>query len=312
MSVERKDFFVPSCDGIHTLSGVVFLPDGEVKGYFHVVHGMTEYIGRYERFLRDVAEKGWIAFGYDHLGHGKSVSDDSELGFIAEKNGWDLLARDVKTFSDAVRVEFGDDDARPYCLMGHSMGSFIVRLAATKYVKPQRLIVMGTGGSNPLASVGILLSGAVKLFCGARHVSSLVNNLAFGDYNKRFSNEEAEAPDPWLTTDIEVRKKYQNDPYCNFSFTVSAMGDLIRLTKYSNSAEWYRSFPKDLPVLLVAGENDPVGNYGKGVREVEERLLAVGVQCKCILYSGARHEILNDFTYENVKCDILDFCMSEQ
>ena len=76
MSVERKDFFVPSCDGIHTLSGVVFLPDGEVKGYFHVVHGMTEYIGRYERFLRDVAEKGWIAFGYDHLGHGKSVSDD--------------------------------------------------------------------------------------------------------------------------------------------------------------------------------------------------------------------------------------------
>lgn len=310
MAVERIDFSAPSSDGVHTLSGVVFLPSGERRGYFHVVHGMTEYIGRYEHFLCEMAEAGWVAFGYDNLGHGKSVLDESELGFIADEDGWDLLARDVKAFSQAVIAAFGDGERNtlPYCLMGHSMGSFIVRLAVERYVTPTRLIVMGTGGSNPMAGLGILLTEVVKIFRGSRHVSALINQMAFGDYNKRFPGEEAQAPDPWLTTDVEIRKKYGNDPYCNFQFTVSAMGDLIRLTKYTNSKRWYAQYPKEVPVLLVSGEMDPVGGYGKGVREVETRLKVAGADVTAILYDGARHEILNDFSYPNVVKDIVTFC----
>ena len=305
--IEKKEFLVPSTDGIHTLSGVVYLPKKEAKGLFHVVHGMTEHMARYDRFLTDMADAGWISFGYDHLGHGKTVKDDSELGYIAKKKGYELLARDVKVFSDAVRKEFGNEKM-PYCLMGHSMGSFVARLSAERFVTPDYLIAMGTACANPLADIGLTLIGAIKLFKGEKHISPLVNNIAFGSYNERFGGGTSEDPSPWLSSDDEVRKKYYADKYCTFKFTVSAMGDLIRLIKYSNGKQWYRNIPDSLPVLLVAGEEDPVGNYGKGVRKVEACLKKNGKNVECILYKGARHEILNDFTYEETRNDIIKFC----
>lgn len=305
--VEKREFLVPSSDGIHNLSGVVYLPCGEIKGLFCVIHGMTEHIARYDRFLSDMATEGWISFGYDHLGHGKTVNDDSELGFIAKKRGWELLARDVKAYSDAVRAEFGNEDM-PLCLMGHSMGSFVSRLAAQRFVKPQYLIIMGTGGANPAAGIGLALIGFIKLFKGDKHVSRLVDSIAFGSYNKRFGEGSPDDSKLWLTNDEDVRRAYYADPYCSFKFTVSAMGDLIRLIKYTNCSKWYRGMQKTLPVLLVSGKEDPVGNYGKGVKEVESKLGKQGIDVRCKLYEGARHEILNDFTYETVRNDIVEFC----
>ena len=308
--VEKREYSILSSDGVHTLSGVVYLPQGEAKGLFHVVHGMTEHMARYDRFLSDMAEQGFIAFGYDHLGHGKTVRDDSELGYIARKRGFELLARDVKVYSDAVRAEFATAEL-PLHLMGHSMGSFVARLAAARFVAPQRLILMGTAGANPAAGIGLALIGLIKCLRGERHISPLIDNIAFGSYNKRFGGNDPADPKRWLTTDEAARRAYYADPYCMFKFTVSAMGDLIRLIKYTNSASWYRSLPDGLPILLVSGEDDPVGNYGKGVCEVERKLRKQGRDVTCKLYPGARHEILNDFTYEAVRSDILAFCTNE-
>ncbi len=305
--IEKKSFSVLSSDGIHNLSGAVYLPDGEIRGLFHVVHGMTEHMARYDKFLSDMAERGWISFGYDHLGHGKTVNDDSELGYIAKKKGWELLAKDVKLYSDAVRAKFGSKEM-PFYLMGHSMGSFVVRLAAARFVRPDGLIVMGTGGSNPAAGMGLALIGLIKLFYGDKHISGLVDKIAFGSYNKRFGEATQEDTKLWLTNDESVRKAYYADPYCTFNFTVSAMGDLIRLIKYANCFAWYRNLPSSLPVLLVSGEDDPVGNYSKGVREVEAKLKKQGIDVCCKIYKGARHEILNDFTYDTVLEDIVNFC----
>ena len=303
---EKRIFKVPSSDGVHNLSGVVYLPDGEIKGLFQVVHGMTEHIERYDRFLTDMAEAGFISFGYDHIGHGKTANDDSELGYIAKKRGWEILARDVSAYSNAVRAEFGSEKMK-YYLMGHSMGSFIARLAAEKFVQPQALIVMGTGGPNPAAGVGLGLIGAIKLFKGDKHYSPLIDSIAFGSYNKRFGgNVEGDAK-LWLTNDEGVRRAYYADKYCTFNFSVSAMGDLIRLIKYTNSHRWFREISTSLPILLVSGEDDPVGDYGKGVRKVESNLKRNGKNVYCKLYAGARHEILNDFTYETVRDDIIAF-----
>ena len=306
MPIIKKEFFAPSSDGIHTLSGAVYLPEGEKKGLFHVVHGMTEHIERYDRFMTDMAENGYVCFGYDHLGHGKTVKSDDELGFIASKDGWQLLAKDVGVFSDAVKREFDAENKLPYILMGHSMGSFVVRLASEGYAKPDKLIIMGTGGANPAAGMGLKLISLIKAAKGERHVSRLVYKIAFGSYNKRFGGGSKEDPSPWLSRDVEVRKKYYADKYCTFKFTVSAMGDLITLIKLTNDRKWYDSVPK-IPMLLVSGEEDPVGNYGKGVKEVYGKLKERGVPVSVKLYSGARHEILNDETYEQTKSDITKF-----
>ena len=292
---------VPSTDGKHELYGRVYLPQGEIKGLFHVVHGMTEHMERYESFMKEMAAEGYICFGYDHLGHGRTANDRSELGYIAKKGGWKLLVDDVTAFGNAMRAEYGEN--LPYILMGHSMGSFIVRLASVMGRSPDKLIVMGTGGPNPLAGAGLFLVAILKRLGKAKEISALIHKLAFGAYNKRFKGDGSRG---WLTSDAGIREKYANDPLCNFHFTVSAMGDLINLTKRSNSGKWFKQVKKDMPVLLVAGKDDPVGNYGKGVRVVFNKLKKQGSLVEIRLYDG-RHEILNDTCKATVVADIKKF-----
>lgn len=310
MSVKKQEFRVLSTDGIHNLASVAFLPEGQPVGFFQVVHGMTEYIGRYERFMTEMAERGWICFGHDHLGHGYTVNDASELGFIAHEGGADLLQRDVGRVAEAVIKHYTPVGKQlPYVLMGHSMGSFVVRLATEKrYVSPNRLIVMGTGGPNPVAGIGLVLIKIIKALRGERHISKLLDNVAFGSYNDAWGGGTEIDTDPWLTSLQSVRMRYYNDPLCTFQFTASAMGDLVTLTKEANRKEWFTNMPKDIPVLLVAGQMDPVGDFSEGVMKVHEGLIKAGVRSEAKIYENARHEILNDISYNDVVRDILAFC----
>ena len=298
MNIVEKS--VLSTDNKHQLCGKVYLPDGEAKGYFHVVHGMTEHIGRYDRFMREMSEAGYICFGYDHLGHGATASED-ELGFIASKDGWKYLCRDVHQFASSVMSEYGE---APYYLMGHSMGSFIVRLAVTMDSKPDKLVIMGTGGENPAADIGLGIIGLISKLFGEKHISKLVDSIAFGSYNKRFKGEDEKA---WLTGDMLVREKYLADPWCNYKFTVSAMSDLVTLNKNSNLGETFQKTPVDMPIFVISGSEDPVGDYGEGVAKVFEGYNAAGCKAEMKLYEGYRHEILNDKSYEKVLVDIIKF-----
>lgn len=295
---------VLSTDKKHILKGKIYIPDGSPKGLLHVVHGMTEYIGRFDGFMREMAENGYIVFGYDHLGHGHTVNDESELGFIAHKDGWQRLVDDVFAFGNSVRKSLNGEKL-PFILMGHSMGSFVVRLAAAKFKHCDKLIVMGTGGPNPAAGVAIPLAGILKALKGERGYSDLLQNAAFGAYNKRFESEND--PYAWLSVNKENRDKYRIDPLCTYRFTNSAMQDLVRLNKYCNDKSWYDDIDKKMPILLVSGSEDPVGDYGKGVRNVYERLKSVGANVQIRLYEGYRHEILNDFCRDQVVEDIRAF-----
>ena len=311
MAVKKQELKVLSSNGVHKLAGVVFVPTTRKPiGFFQVVHGMTEYIGRYERFMTEMAEHGWICFGHDHLGHGHTVNDASELGFIASEGGADLLQRDVKKVADAVIKHYTPAGTKmPYVLMGHSMGSFIVRLATEKkYVAPDRLIVMGTGGPNPVAGMGLVLIKIIKRLRGERHISKLLEKMAFGNYNDAWGGGTDTDTDPWLTSIESVRMRYYGDPLCTFKFTVSAMGDLITLTKDANRKEWFTNMPKNVPVLLVSGEADPVGDFSEGVEKVHNGLIRAGVRSEMKIYENARHEILNDISYDAVVRDILSFC----
>lgn len=197
MSITINKEFVPSSDGIHALSGKVYIPEENPKGLFHVVHGMTEHIERYDFFMRKLAEDGYICFGYDHLGHGKTAENADELGFIAHKNGWDHLAKDVSVFAEAMKKKYGE--TLSYYLMGHSMGSFVSRLAAEKYIKPDKFVIMGTGGPNPSAGIGLIAIDIAKIFKGEKYISKTIDNLAFGSFNSHFEDEND--PIAWLTKD---------------------------------------------------------------------------------------------------------------
>lgn len=301
--IKVLDRDVLSSDKIHLLKGKLYLPEGKAKGYFHVVHGMTEYIARYDELMRQMAEAGYITFGYDHLGHGRTATDDSELGFIAHENGWERLIDDVFVYGNDIRRMTGED--LPFILMGHSMGSFVVRLTAVKYNHYDKLILMGTGGPNPAAGAGILMAGMLKKLKGERGYSDMMYKMAFGAYNKGFEDEND--PYAWLSVDKANRDKYRVDKYCTFPFTVSAMQDLVRLNKGSNEKVWFDSIDKTKPILLVSGSEDPVGEHGKGVQKVYDMLKAKNAVVRMKLYQDCRHEILNDFKKDEVIADIKAF-----
>lgn len=302
MAFEIKLLEVKSTDNIHTLKGKIFIPDGEIKGVFHLVHGMTEYIDRYDHFFSFLADNGFVAFGYDHLGHGKTAENDNELGFISHKDGWKYLVNDVVTFTKAVKKLHPNI---PVILMGHSMGSFIARLVAENYKEEyDKFIFCGTSGPNPASLPGIMLVKIIKALKGEKHKSNLIHNMAFGSYNKKF---DGDTPYEWLTNDREVINKYKSDKYCTFRFTVSAMGDLMNLLSKSNRSTWFKAVDNNKPIYLIAGDNDPVGNYGKGVTAVYNKLIKNGKKAEIKLYENCRHEIHNDLCKDEMFGDILKF-----
>ncbi len=302
MRFNKREIEVRSSDGKNTLRGIAYVPEGEVRGLFHLVHGMTEYIGRYDELMSQIAASGFVCFGFDNLGHGKTAKE-SDLGFIAEKDGYKYLIEDVKIFADQIRKEYPNV---PFILMGHSMGSFIVRLYAAKYGELiDKLIICGTAGKNPAAAAGLLLCRIIKAVRGPRAISPFIENIAFGAYNKRF---EGLSQYDWLTKDRSIIEKYEQDKYCTFHFTVSAMHDLITLISLCNDKRWFNEMRADMPILLVSGDMDPVGNYGKGVREVYQSLIKSGHRDVAIkLYENCRHEIHNDTCKEQMLDDILKF-----
>ncbi len=307
MSYTVNEFNVKSTDNIHTLKGKIYLPDGEIKGHFHIVHGMTEHIGRYDLFMSKIAEAGYICYGFDNLGHGNTADGESELGFIASNGGYRYLLDDVIEFHNAVKEKYPTES---YVLMGHSMGSFIARLVAEKYGdKISSLIICGTGGPQAAAPVGIGITMLLKKIYGERHCSEFLQKLIFGAYNIGF---EGISQYDWLTKDRAVIEKYEQDKFCTFRFTVSAMEDLLKLTVLSNRSAWFNNLRKDLPILLISGESDPVGNRGRGVKKVFKKLLGAEVNdVNMYLYPDCRHEILNDSCKQEVTSDIIEFIANE-
>ena len=300
--IHQKKWQFPSCDGTHPLWCITYEPEGEIRGIVQVVHGMTDYTLRYDDLLTALAESGYVAFGFDLLGHGHTAKDRCELGFFAKEKGWQLLVDDVFYMGQAVREEYGKE--LPFALLGHSMGSFICRLAALKEPSPDRLILIGSGGLDVAAPVGNLLAKGIGAVRGKKHISFFLQGLVFGDYDKKFPEEYKNR---WITVDTENLIRYKDDPFCTFRFSVSAISDLITLHQKANSRTFFRTLSDETKVLLLSGEDDPVGNYGKGVLQVQRRLEKAGKRSEAVLYPGFRHEILQDFCKEEVTQKILSF-----
>ncbi len=304
MQTIEKNYAFPSHSGVGEIQAVSLAPqNGEIKGVVQLSHGMAEHAARYRRFAEYLCANGFAVFFHDHIGHGVSVASPELLGYFGDANGETHFVEDLKTVTDWCKREYPD---LPLFLLGHGMGSLIARKYTAQYGENLRgAIYSGTSGANPALGVGLLLCNLLIKVKGPRHRSAMLDKIAFGAYNKK---TEKRTPCDWASRDEAEVDKFIADPLCGYKYTVSGLKALFLTVREISKDSWYRAVPADLPILLISGTMDPIGNYGKGVKEVFERLESTNhrrVQMK--LYKDARHEILNEINRDEVFADILSF-----
>lgn len=294
-----------SKDGKTNIHAVKWTPEGQPRGVVQIIHGMCEYAERYAPFAEFLATNGYIVCAEDHAGHGKSAATEAELGWFNAEHDYMTVIADIRTLHQTVKEQA---EGLPYFLMGHSMGSFFCRKYISLYgAELSGAIIMGTGFmGGALLNTALALTRMNASVLGWRNRSRFLGKLAFGSYNKRFKAENN--PKSWLSVDKENTEKYVADEFCNFDFTDNGYYVLFSVIKAACAKKTIAAVPKELPVYFVAGSDDPVGNYGKGVTKAYEKFKKAGVNSvEITLYEGARHEILNDFCKDKVREDLLEF-----
>ena len=274
----------------------IWKPEGTPRAIIQLLHGMAEHIARYERLAKKLNEAGYLVIGHNHPGHGPRAG---LLGYFYDENGWDYLLAKAHAISKTITKEYPD---LPFFLLGHSMGSFAAREYALRWGKElDGLILSGTGFyDKPLCAAGKLLA---KL-SPKKKPANLVNQVAFAGNNKPF--HPARTAFDWLSRDEKEVDRYIADPLCGFVFTGGAFADffggLLALTDETRLA----ALPKSLPVYLLSGDRDPVGQMGEGVKKVAAQYKKAGLsRVDCRLYPGARHELFNETNREEVFRDLI-------
>ena len=303
--MEAENFQYLSKDGKTNIHAMEWAPEGKCRAVLQIAHGMIEFIARYDRFGKYLAGQGICVVGNDHLGHGASVATQEDYGYFAEKDGNLCVIGDMQALREKTQEKY---PGIPYFILGHSMGSFLVRQYIEMYgAGLAGALIMGTGvqteGTLLFAKSLAHLIGSTR---GWRYRSSLLNNLALGSYNKKF--EPARTRNDWLTKDEKIVDAYNANPWNNFKFTTNAYYNLFLGLKYAQDRKNIRKIPSDLPIFILSGGDDPVGNFGQGpekLRDIYQEEGLTNVRMK--LYPGDRHEILNELDHEKVDQDIRAF-----
>ena len=301
--IQKEEFYFDSRDGEHKIHSIRWVPEHDKPVcVLQIIHGMTEHIDRYDGFAQYMAGKGILVVGDDHLGHGKSVRPGEPYGYFCKEDAATVLVRDEHRLKKMTQEQY---QGVPYIILGHSMGSFIARNYLIRYGSGiDGAVIMGTGMQSKIQlAAARALAGIQILFCGPKHVSKLIDKLAFGMFNKRI--EAPKTPSDWLCSNEESVKRYRQDPMCNFTFTANGFQTLMKLIWNLHDVEKLKKMPRQLPVFFVAGEEDPVGDYGRAVKQVYESFLQLGMErVQMNLYPGDRHEILHETDRAEVYADI--------
>ena len=298
-----EEFSFPSRDGRHPCAASLWTPEETApRAVVQIGHGVAEYVGRYDHFARYLADHGFAVCGEDHLGHGRTVND-GKYGYFGKKDGWNTVTADVRRLRQLMGERFPD---LPYFLMGHSMGSFLTRTYLCQYPGTiDGAILSGTGQEKAaLVAAGKAVASTICAVKGADAVSSLVNNLSLGAYNKQFKPNRTTAD--WICRDEAVVDAYLKDPFCTFTPTVGMFRDMLGGLQYISSKSALSRMDPRTPVYLFSGDQDPVGANGAGVKTVYGYFKAHGTRDLTMkLYPGGRHEMLNEINKGEVYADVL-------
>lgn len=298
-----QEFSFDSCGNgkIHVCKWV---PECTPKAVVQIVHGIAEYAARYDEFADYLVKNGYMVVAEDHMGHGGSIGPDDAKGYFS--GGWFAAVKDTYRLLQLTREEYPDV---PYILFGHSMGSFMVRTILLEYPDSgiSGCVICGTGWMPELVmNSGLLLCKATCKRKGEKNPSDFLNMLIFGTYNKRV--ERPKTNYDWLNRDARLVDLYVKDPLCGFVPSAGLLRDMLVGMLYNQKTENLRKMKKDLPVYFIAGGDDPVGNYGKGVKLAAENFGKAGMQnVLCKIYPLCRHEILNEINKQEVFNDVLNW-----
>ncbi len=299
----HTDFYFPSC-GKGMIHGCRWEPQGKPVAVLQIVHGVAEYAARYEEFASFMASKGFLVVAEDHMGHGGSLGNEGILG--AFEGGWHKAVADTHQLLTYTRMECPDV---PYILLGHSMGSFMVRTLLAKYPKCgiSAAILSGTGWMHRgILNTGIATATLVAKRQGPYKPSKLLDGMMFGSYNRKIDHRRTSHD--WLTRDNKIVDAYVADPLCGFSMSAGLAKDMLTGMLYNQEPEHLAKMRKDMPVLFIAGADDPVGNYGEGVKQTVQAFTRAGMENVTMrLYPLCRHEVLNELNRKEVYANILDW-----
>lgn len=299
----KNEFYFPSKDGKTQIHAMEWIPKGEIKAVLQISHGMVEHIERYDDFASYLAKNGIYVTGHSHLGHGKSIVSSEKMGYFAEPNGNECVLRDIHSLRKIVQGKYSE---KPYFMLGHSMGSFLLRQYLGRYGKGlSGAIIMGTGDQPDIVvKAGKAVCKLIASLKGWEHRSDLVNSFVIGGFEKKLGKA-------WLSKNEENVKVYAKDPLSGFVFTLNAFYHMFDGISKMNAQENAGIFPKELPMFFVAGDEDPVGANGKGVEMVCQKYKDKGAKDVSMkLYAGDRHEILNELDKAVVYEDLLNWILN--
>ncbi len=278
-----------------------YVPEKQpVKATMLIVHGMKEHSGRYQALAEYLVQHGVAVITYDHVGHGNSVENEYQLGFFRNIDPHKLLVEHADEMADKLSSLHLNV---PHYILGHSMGSFITRLLLQKsHSKFSGAIIVGTGGKNIAAQLTKPLFGLLNKVSPTK-VSTFINETFDKMNNVRFKNEPGASSTSWLSFDRSNRESFDKDPFCGVPFSNNGFYALITLNTLATERDWAKSIAYEFPMLFISGEDDPIGDFGKGIRRTVLYLINDGFKnISYKLYPKMRHEILN----ESINKDIYD------
>lgn len=300
--IVTEDFKTTDGENIYLRKWSPYIPPANPV-IIQIVHGMAEHIHRYDEFAKELVKEGYIVYGNDHRGHGRTAKTREDLGYFSDKNGWDRILQDLNEITEKIRKEYPHSKI---ILFGHSMGSFLSR----RYVQifpgaVNALIVSGTGYRNGIRGrIGMIVAKGSKFILGKKKTNKLLDKMAFGSFNNRFKPNATSSD--WLSRDKEAVKAYIEDPLCGFIFTSEAFYDLMQGIEEVHEKENLEKTPRDLPMYIFSGTQDPVGSYGKGMLKVYEIYKNIGMKnITYKLYPEGRHEMLNETNKQEVYKDMI-------
>ena len=296
----RQDIWYAS-KGAGNIHACKWLPTGQPKAVLQIVHGIAEFVERYDNFANYLTELGYIVVAEDHMGHGQSINGDGIQGYF--HGGWFTAVEDTMQLMRDTRRDYPDV---PYILFGHSMGSFMARTILCQYPDSgiDAAVICGTGWQPAFALPALIK--VVETICkktGETKPNEKLQGMVFGSYNRKV--EHPRTAFDWLSRDNKIVDAYIAHPLCGFTASCGLLRDMMKGIHYIEQPKNLEMMRKELPVFFIAGGDDPVGPYGKGVHQTAEAFRKAGMQDVSVhIYPLCRHEILNEINKEEVFADV--------